>query len=107
MKPCRSGLAPDGGLYLPESYPQLDFATLNSWRTLLADEGYAALAAEVLVRTLGQGVVRVKGKGSKDRLVPLGEESQHWLQRYLDGARAQLAGKRGAATPRRRMRAAK
>ena len=42
------GLAPDGGLYLPESYPQLDFATLNSWRTLLADEGYAALAAEVL-----------------------------------------------------------
>ena len=42
------GLAPDGGLYLPESYPQLDSATLNSWRRLLADEGYAALAAEVL-----------------------------------------------------------
>ena len=42
------GLAPDGGLYLPESYPQLDFDTLDSWRTLLADEGYAALAAEVL-----------------------------------------------------------
>ena len=42
------GLAPDGGLYLPESYPQLDPGTLNSWRTLLADKGYAALAAEVL-----------------------------------------------------------
>ena len=42
------GLATDGGLYLPESYPQLDPATLNSWRTLLADKGYAALAAEVL-----------------------------------------------------------
>ncbi|MDV2432880.1 threonine synthase [Corynebacterium tuberculostearicum] len=42
------GLAPDGGLYLPESYPQLDPATLNSWRTLLAEKGYAALAAEIL-----------------------------------------------------------
>lgn len=42
------GLAPDGGLYLPEEYPQLDDATLNSWRTVLAEEGYAALAGEVL-----------------------------------------------------------
>jgi len=43
---------------------------------------------------LRQGVLRVMGKGSKERLVPLGEESQHWLQRYLDQARPQLvAGK--------------
>lgn len=42
------GLAPDGGLYLPVEYPQLDPALLNSWRTLLDTEGYAALAAEVL-----------------------------------------------------------
>jgi len=40
---------------------------------------------------LRQGVVRVTGKGSKERLVPLGEESQHWLQGYLDTARPQLA----------------
>ncbi len=40
---------------------------------------------------LRQGVLRVTGKGSKERLVPLGEESQHWLQRYLDGARPALA----------------
>jgi integrase/recombinase XerD len=40
---------------------------------------------------LRQGVVRVTGKGSKERLVPLGEESQHWLQGYLDEARPQLA----------------
>src|SRR5690606_5960004 len=39
-----------------------------------------------------QGVVRVIGKGSKERLVPLGEESQHWLERYLAEARPQLAG---------------
>ncbi len=42
---------------------------------------------------LRQGVVRVTGKGSKERLVPLGEESQHWLERYLADARPQLAGK--------------
>ena len=29
------GLAPDGGLYLPAEYPQLDDATLTSWRALL------------------------------------------------------------------------
>ncbi|HYG05920.1 MAG TPA: site-specific tyrosine recombinase XerD [Stenotrophomonas sp.] len=46
---------------------------------------------------LRQGVLRVTGKGSKERLVPLGEESQHWLQRYLDSARAALAG--GKAVP--------
>lgn len=42
------GLAPDGGLYLPETYPTLDDATLTRWRAVLAEEGYAALAAEVL-----------------------------------------------------------
>jgi integrase/recombinase XerD len=42
---------------------------------------------------LRQGVVRVTGKGSKERLVPLGEEAQHWLQRYLDAARPHFAGK--------------
>ena len=42
---------------------------------------------------LRQGVVRVTGKGSKERLVPLGEESQHWLEKYLAEARPKLAGK--------------
>jgi len=46
---------------------------------------------------LRQGVVRVTGKGAKERLVPLGEESQHWLQRYLDQARPQLSA--GKAVP--------
>ena len=39
---------------------------------------------------LRQGALRVRGKGGKERLVPLGEESQHWLQRYLDEARPGL-----------------
>lgn len=42
------GLAPDGGLYLPDHYPQVDAATLANWRKLHAQHGYAALAFEVL-----------------------------------------------------------
>jgi threonine synthase len=38
------GLAPDGGLYLPESYPQVDDATLTKWRKL----PYHELAFEIL-----------------------------------------------------------
>lgn len=39
-----------------------------------------------------QQVVRVMGKGSKERLVPMGDEAAHWLQRYLREARAQFLG---------------
>lgn len=39
---------------------------------------------------LNQGVVRVMGKGRKERLVPMGEEAQHWLARYLQEARPVL-----------------
>jgi threonine synthase len=42
------GLAPDGGLYLPESYPQIDATTLARWRTVYQTQGYAQLAFEVL-----------------------------------------------------------
>ncbi|MDP2368821.1 threonine synthase [Rhodoferax sp.] len=45
------GLAPDGGLYLPAFYPQVDAATLGRWRHLYANGapgGYAALAFEIL-----------------------------------------------------------
>lgn len=40
---------------------------------------------------LTQGVVRLMGKGNKERLVPLGEEAVDWLQRYIDEGRAELA----------------
>ena len=42
------GLAADGGLYLPESYPTVSRETLGEWRTLLEDQGYAALAFEIV-----------------------------------------------------------
>ena len=43
------------------------------------------------------GVVRVMGKGSKERLVPLGEEALVWLGRYVDEVRPGLA--RGSKDP--------
>ena len=43
------GLADDGGLYLPVEYPQVDDQLLTHWRSVLAEEGYAALAAEVVL----------------------------------------------------------
>jgi integrase/recombinase XerD len=46
---------------------------------------------------LNQGVVRVLGKGGKERLVPLGEVAQSWLRRYLGESRPELM--RGAQSP--------
>ena len=42
------GLAPDGGLYLPESYPQVSSTTLTRWRKVYHEQGYAELAFEIL-----------------------------------------------------------
>lgn len=53
--------------------------------------------SELVGLKLGQvsfdaGIVRVLGKGSKERLVPLGEEAVAWLTRYLATARVELLG---------------
>lgn len=42
-----AGLAPDGGLYLPAQYPQLNDGILAALRSVLAEGGYPAVAAEV------------------------------------------------------------
>ncbi|HEV8095305.1 MAG TPA: site-specific tyrosine recombinase XerD [Burkholderiales bacterium] len=45
---------------------------------------------------LDAGVVRILGKGSKERLVPLGEEAIEWLRRYLKQARPALLGRKSS-----------
>jgi integrase/recombinase XerD len=42
------------------------------------------------------GVVRIMGKGAKERLVPLGEEALNWLRRYLKEARPKILQQRAA-----------
>ncbi len=46
--------------------------------------------------SLTEGLVRVVGKGSKERIVPLGEEARVWVERYLAGARPDLLAGRVA-----------
>ena len=43
---------------------------------------------------LAEGVLRVMGKGARERLVPFGEEARLWLERYLEGARGAILGAR-------------
>lgn len=44
--------------------------------------------------SISDGVVRVTGKGSKTRLVPMGEEAADWLSRYIKNARTEILQKR-------------
>ena len=59
--------------------------------------------SELVTMSLAQlshdmGVVRVSGKGNKERLVPVGEESLSWVRRYMDQARPViLAGRQADA----------
>jgi integrase/recombinase XerD len=39
---------------------------------------------------LAEGVVRVTGKGDKERLVPFGDEAAEWIRRYAAEARAAI-----------------
>jgi integrase/recombinase XerD len=52
------------------------------------------VSLKLLSVSLQEGLVRVLGKGSKERIVPLGEEARRWLERYLrEGRPAILAGR--------------
>jgi integrase/recombinase XerD len=44
--------------------------------------------------SLTQGVVRILGKGGKERLVPLGEDACDWLRDYVRGPRLDILGGR-------------
>ena len=50
-----------------------------------------AVALDLADVDFEQEQVHVRGKGGKERIVPLGEEAAHWLARYLRDARPRLA----------------
>jgi integrase/recombinase XerD len=39
---------------------------------------------------LNQGVLRIVGKGDRERLIPLGEEAQTWIREFIAGARTEI-----------------
>lgn len=50
------------------------------------------VALKLVEISLTDGLVRVVGKGQKERIVPLGEEARAWIERYAARARVQLLG---------------
>ncbi|MCP3670592.1 MAG: site-specific tyrosine recombinase XerD [Gammaproteobacteria bacterium] len=99
--------APKLGRPLPKSLIEQEVESLLAAPDLENPEGFRDRAMlEVLYATglrvselvglrleqvgLAQGVVRVVGKGDKERLVPLGEDAVDWLERFLAGVRPGL-----------------
>jgi threonine synthase len=90
------GLAPDGGLYLPASYPHVDSATLTHWRAIYHEQGYAELAYEILslyiddipaddLKALCQKTYTVEVFGTGE-IVPLRHlENNIWLEGLSNG----------------------
>lgn len=96
-----TGLSPEGGLFMPAVYPQVDAETLDEWRALLAREGYAALAAEVVKRfaddipasvveeLTARAYTTEGGKFASEEIVPVSElEGGLWLAHLSEGPTA-------------------
>ena len=125
--PCARIEAPRLGRALPDALSEAEVEALLEAPDLAVREGMRDRAMlELLYATglrvselvnlrigqvnLEQGVVRVVGKGGKERLVPLGESALDWLERYLREGRPRLSaggagdalfpGKRGKAITR-------
>ncbi len=103
--------APKLGRPLPKSLTEQEVESLLAAPDLESPEGFRdRTMLEVLYATglrvselvglrleqvgLAQGVVRVVGKGDKERLVPLGEDAVDWLERFLSGVRQDLLKER-------------
>lgn len=52
---------------------------------------------EVVQLSQQQEVLRVMGKGGKERLVPIGEEAMSWLEKFLSGPREEILNERSSA----------
>ena len=119
--PCSRIEAPKLGRPLPKSLTESEVTRLLEAPSVGDAEGFRdRVMLEVLYATglrvselvglqlaqinLNQGVIRIVGKGNKERLVPLGEEAIDWLQKFLRGGRQALLGEQrsGALFPTRR-----
>jgi len=111
VNPCLTIESPHTGRVLPASLTESDVEKLLATpdvstnlgvrdRTMLELLYATGLRVSELVGltnnqlNLRQGVVRVIGKGNKDRLVPIGEEAISWLESYIVGARQQVLSER-------------
>lgn len=109
--PCAQVLAPKTGRPLPHSLsesqveallaaPDTDSSLGVRDRAMLETLYATGLRVSELVRlsllevNLEVGVVRIVGKGNKERLVPLGEQAISWIKRYLSNARGDILGVR-------------
>lgn len=107
--------SPRLGRSLPKSLTEAEVESLLAAPDISRDSGLRDRALlEVLYATglrvselvnlraeqvnLRQGVVRIVGKGNKERLVPMGEPAVHWLTRYMQTARPALMGNSREAT---------
>jgi integrase/recombinase XerD len=54
------------------------------------------IGLKVFEVNLDAGVLRIMGKGSKERLVPLGEEAVDWVRRFVLNSRKQILGKKAS-----------
>ncbi len=107
LDPCTDIDSPQLGRPLPKSLSEHDVTRLLSEpdcnqplefrdRTMLELLYACGLRVSELISlrvdevSFNQGVVRVVGKGSKERLVPVGEEALDWLQRFVAGPRREL-----------------
>ncbi len=83
--------------------PQVDTPLGLRDRAMLETLYAAGLRVSELVNlpiaavSLSDGIVRIYGKGGKERLVPLGEDAQDWIKRYALEARPLILKGRGSA----------
>lgn len=111
VDPCAQVRSPKQGRPLPKAMSEQqvdDLLAAPDVKTVLGLRDRAMLetlyatglrVSELVEMTLLEvncsvGVVRIVGKGNKERLVPLGEQSVDWIEQYLDQARSSLLKQR-------------
>ena len=107
--PCAQVLSPKGGRALPRALseaqveallaaPEVETSLGLRDRAMLETLYATGLRVSELVSltlleiNLDMGLVRIIGKGNKERLVPLGEQAIEWVQKYQASARLELLG---------------